>query len=146
MSQWTHVVGAIRFDALITERHEVELTEIRIRNVLNANVPTGSEGPIEFGFLRSGYFEAKPGHPTCSSLDFGIAYFWGDLRDYEDVDEIQAWVTGAVATLQGHGICVRQMVVQVDVEYQATHFLYDAVNKNFEKIINKLTLARDTET
>jgi len=72
MSIWTHVNGNIRFDGFeynfLPQIHDYEL-------------PCGSEGPLEY-------------HYQITGTGFVLANLtvWGDLRDYDNVDEIIQWI------------------------------------------------------
>lgn len=106
MSQWTHVCGCIRYDALrIAETPLNTLNEIK-RLVDQLDVPRGSEGPIEFAFWEN---------PRMNAIAaFSVAVF-GDLRDFgsENVDEIRQWFARITTS---DGIMVRNAILEITVE------------------------------
>ena len=120
MSQWTHVNGAIRFDALRMEGipfNKIEDYEKLLGNTVSfkgpksawdkCNVPTGSEGSIQFSFWRNPDLH-------CVSA-FGVHIF-GDLRDFsqEDVPKIEEWFTQVITA---KGVMVRSAILEIRVEY-----------------------------
>lgn len=87
MSQWTHVNAAIRFDGLTKKElpTEKELGNIcrwedeDISHWGNCNIPCGSEGSIQYRIIKN---------PDKSALAAMVVVFYGDLRDYDDNNEI----------------------------------------------------------
>ena len=107
MSEWTHVAGVIRFDALRTtgdRRPNLGKTVNgyeRDRKKWDAvNVPCGSEGSIQ----NSTWVNPHRNHAAAY-----VCTFWGDLCDYKNVDEIIAYFERITK-----GKIVRQMSVEID--------------------------------
>ncbi|MBR1526567.1 MAG: hypothetical protein IJ640_07905 [Prevotella sp.] len=111
MSQWTHVCGCIRVDSIRMADEENE--KANIRNILGrivrftdddrlTTLPLGSEGSIEYAILTN---------PDKCCVAAYVIPIWGDLRDYDDVQEIEDWF---------HDVCsklfVRNAVLNIDVE------------------------------
>lgn len=132
MSQWTHVAGCIRIDSLgggdITKIYELvdkfgrtcqfdDTPEIWER----CNVPCGSEGSLQYKISRTG---------EKDSLDWGLVVIWGDLRDFDDADEILQWLEKACA-----GKMIRGCAVKIDVEYSQSYLIHDENDKLFMRKI-----------
>jgi len=98
MSQWTHVCGCIRYDALRIHKNmpfsTIEEIKALIGNPVSfddplekwnaCKVPCGSEGSIQFLFWEN---------PILNYVAaFTVAVF-GDLRDFgpEDIPKIEQW-------------------------------------------------------
>jgi len=123
MSQWTHVNGAIRYDALRIPGLDTPFySQAEVKKFLGntasfeddeavwdaCNVPCGSEGSIEFVVHEN---------PSETSLAaFGVHVF-GDLRDFgsdEDIEKIREWFK-RVTTKKG--VMVRSAILEINVEY-----------------------------
>ena len=110
MSTWTHVCGCIRYDDLRPiRRRDEELKRVMGRpsscdDVHNADphVPCGSEGSIQLSWHEN------PNEASLASYDVSI---WGDLRDYDDLSEIEEWFGHCV-----NGLPVRNAVLYASVE------------------------------
>lgn len=101
MSKWTHVCGCIRVDALrIVETNGVE----RIKSILEekTKLPCGSEGSIKYEIL------VNPDEYSTAAYTIPV---WGDLRDYDDVAEIENWFNEVCGKL-----IIRNAVLNIDVE------------------------------
>lgn len=115
MSQWTHVVGALRIDGLPFGENEVSMEEyMGVPAVWNDNtdwdkctLPCGSEGSLRYQWIPS------KGEPY--SVNKGILIIWGDLRDYEDVDAIYEWIKKKILELPP-SLMLRQMSFNINVE------------------------------
>lgn len=111
MSQWTHVCGCIRVDAIrgIEPNCEKKIKEAlgRIVNYGDESyetiIPCGSEGSLEYHIIEN---------PDPYSLAAFTVPIWGDLRDYDDVEEIKQWFKSACDKL-----FVRNAVINIEVEY-----------------------------
>lgn len=121
MSQWTHVNGAIRYDALRMPGMPFSTLE-EIKTLLGntvsfeddeevwdkCNVPCGSEGSIQFLFWQN---------PRMNDLAaFGVLIF-GDLRDFgmDGVPKIKEWFEKVTKT---KGLMVRSAILEIKVEYE----------------------------
>lgn len=115
MSQWTHVTGCIRIDALdMIIGGDVEQ---ELRNGFGkpvsfgggkeawdaCTVPCGSEGSVQYEIVKT---------RKNNSLSWGLVYIHGDLRDYDNPHEILKWLQRAC---RGTFI-VRGCAVKVAVE------------------------------
>lgn len=121
MSQWTHVCGCIRYDALRMKGVPYNtLDEIKklIGNSVSyddseekwdiCNVPRDSEGSIQFVFWSN---------PDLHNIAAFTVAIFGDLRDFgmEDVPKIKAWFEQVT---KGKGIMVRNAILEICVESQ----------------------------
>lgn len=118
MSIWTHVNGSIRIDDMrFGSKSRVEKIKEVLGPILNwdaiwdqdgaeeltTSLPTGSEGSLEYSIYEN---------PHESSLAAYVVSIWGDLRSYDDIDEIKAWFEKVLGSFM-----VRQAVLEVEVEY-----------------------------
>ena len=117
MSQWTHVCGCIRVDALRIMEEENGIANIKevLGKVVNfgddsyeTKIPCGSEGSLAYEVIEN---------PDKHSIAAYTIPIWGDLRDYDDVDEIEKWFYDSCKNLW-----VRDAVLNINVEY--------GINKN----------------
>ena len=125
MSQWTHVAGIIRVDGMgsllgMTSPDEKQAIEKVIGKTTDfissyeeydeCTVPCGSEGSLQYKVDI---------HGGNSSLYRGAVTIWGDLRDYDNTNEIVSWFK---KTLESFNISkefpfgVRDAVISIDVE------------------------------
>lgn len=117
MSIWTHVVGVIRFDGIegLMPKPDLGLTASYDDDEEawdKCNVPCGSEGSISHSLSTN---------PRDSSVARYVANIFGDLRDYEDTNEVIEYFNRIV-----EGQMVRQGMFSVSVEYGDTRsFFYD---------------------
>lgn len=134
MSQWTHVCGCIRIDRLFDDvncetiqnalgkalkwESPAEMWD-EAENYPERYTPTGSEGGIEYDIWEN------PNHSCMAAYTVSI---WGDLRDYNSVNEITNWFN---KVLYDSSLIIRDAVLSIDVEYQckATLVYNDKVNK-----------------
>lgn len=121
MSQWTHVCGCIRYDALrMFGMPYSTLDEIKklVGNTVSfedpeekwdkCNVPCGSEGSIQFVFWSN---------PSLTALAAYTVAVFGDLRDFgkEDVHKIEEWFKRVITA---KNIMVRNAIVEICVELE----------------------------
>ena len=105
MSQWTHVCGCIRIDALRgmglsnSTRHEIQIQA-------DEGLPSGSEGPLEIFIHENGNIHAVAA--------FAVMVI-GDLRDFgaDDVPRIHEWFENFTSNF---GLMIRQAIIEVEVE------------------------------
>ena len=91
MSEWTHVAGHIRIDALIFDKSLIEgnrktlegtigkpvsYEELDTKKGRESRVPKGSEGSLCIKYY----------HNDLCDIAFWEISIWGDLRDYRDED------------------------------------------------------------
>lgn len=113
MSQWTHVCVAIRFDGLKGMTPDPKL---------DCKIPRGSEGPLHCELIEVG----------DGAVRF-TAVIWGDLRDYSDIAEIEAYLARIV---EGQGI--RSGVAEIEVEYKTEKVLrYDRDSELWKTVWEK---------
>lgn len=93
MSIWTHVAGIIRVDAILN------LTE---KPIYSYNVPCGSEGSLDVSLWEN---------PHSSDLAKYTISIFGDLRDYDDEEEIIDYFTRITK-----GQMIRQACFTLEVE------------------------------
>lgn len=123
MSQWTHVAAMIRFDGLQGLSKPPDLGNIALYDDDEAtwdecDVPKGSEGSLQHDLLIN---------PDQSCMAAYVGTIWGDLRDYEDVQEITDYLNRIT---KGHSI--RQGVAHIAVEYRDVVILkYDDDTKRW---------------
>ena len=111
MSQWTHVAGCIRIDDLDSIMYGTSAMS-RIAEAFKVYpLPEGSEGPLQVRIIETREHE--------SSLSWGLAYVWGDLRDYDNAQEVFAWAEEVCEQLS-----VRQCAILVDVEFTARYIIH----------------------
>lgn len=92
MSVWTHVNGVVRlndYSFLSSKRNTRKDVEKIIGPMClfhnwnkNTKLPLGSEGSVEYKVIQS---------TEESNLARFNIIFWGDLRDYDDLNEIIQW-------------------------------------------------------
>lgn len=109
MSVWTHICGVIRFDGIkgLTPAPELGNTcgfEDDEAAWDDCNVPCGSEGSLQYSVWDN---------PDDSCMAMSTVSFFGDLRSYEDVDEVVAYFERITT-----GPLVRQGMFSVHVEGQ----------------------------
>lgn len=75
------------------------------------NIPTGSEGSIQYAVSDAG-----------DGMVWKTVAVWGDLRDFgaDDTPEIDAWFARIVAS----PLILRGAFLVVDIEYGASYLLY----------------------
>lgn len=93
MSKWTHVSGVIRIDDFSFISRRKRNTSKTVEKIIgpmclfekwnkHSKLPTGSEGSIEYKVIQD---------KDESSLARFTVVFYGDLRDYDDLEEIKEW-------------------------------------------------------
>lgn len=130
MSTWTHVVGAIRFDGIPkstvrsfqihaidrTMKGEIEVTDRGhiVPLASQRKIPCGSEGPLQYHI-----------HQYATGLPWVVVPIWGDLRDYDNANEIKEWFS---ATCKSYPL-VRDGVLHIQVSTNAPVIVYFEANK-----------------
>ncbi len=126
MSKWTHVNGAIRFDCLrgAIPGHNRQGIEKILGSTCDfgdpdhvwkaCTVPKGSEGSIQFAIHEN---------PNKDAISAFMVQIWGDLRNYEDYEEIKEWFYGIPNRAKESSICIRSAVLEIDIEYGLTYLL-----------------------
>jgi len=125
MSQWTHVAGVVRVDGMgmvlgMTPIDEEQAIEKVMGKTVSydspkeewdkCTVPCGSEGSLQYKVDI---------HGTRSSLYRGTVTIWGDLRDYDNVNELVSWfkkVIGSFNISKDFPFGIRDAVMSIDVE------------------------------
>jgi uncharacterized protein with PIN domain len=127
MSQWTHVLGVVRFDSMnknVWPEPPNKEALVKAENDLvnrifqESKIPAGSEGPIELQTIITGR------GPTV--------LLTGDLRDFgkEDLGEIVTWLNGLNKKIKEEAIeerrvllIVRDAMIYCDVEFDNNTYL-----------------------
>ena len=135
MSQWTHVIGAIRLDSVRNNYikkfdfnevfktwnsdwlHNVDLTspEVKKRRRLEieqCNVPAGSESSLQFHVWENPNIEVFPAYNIL---------IWGDLRDFgseKDIETIKNWWENILNYFKNHKNFsgVRQAFLKIEID------------------------------
>lgn len=106
MSQWTHVAGIFRIDALIiseeVQKETIEEIKGLIVNGDDTPLPCGSEGSLKYEVIPN---------PSLNSLSAFTVPVWGDLRDYDGAEEIKSWFESVCRNLW-----IRQAIIEIHVE------------------------------
>jgi len=152
MSQWTHVSGMLRFDALRTltivsqqdvydlmgKSYYYDMDGNKFSNTSRGPItPMGSGGPVQY------HIEENPTHNSMASYDVAV---WGDLRDFGE-DEVLSGVANWLAritsycksapeTRGGPLLMLRALIVQAEVEFGNTH-LFLLSNEELQHTISK---------
>ena len=118
MSQWTHVNSSIRFDSLRILQDKPDLGfAVSFEDDEPAwekcNIPCGSEGSLVIDLWEN---------PSESCAAAYTANIFGDLRNYDDAEEIIAYFNRII-----EGRNVRAGFFSIDIEGRDTrHFAYYA--------------------
>ncbi len=121
MSQWTHVNASIRFDGMKgmtpdpDPGHTVSFDSPG-QAWDECDVPCGSEGSLQYQMTEVG-----------DGLTRFTAAIWGDLRDYSDVAEIEAYLARITT-----GQMIRSGVAEIRVEYGETKVLWFDAEKQLD--------------
>ena len=111
MSNWTHVAAVFRVDDIASRSQNFDFDQIFGRevvwtddnveeyasNMLKARespgdyLPLGSEGTLQKTVWRN---------PDSTSMAQFVVTVWGDLRDHDSVEEIEAWFHGCCRKLK----------------------------------------------
>lgn len=142
MSQWTHVLGLIRYDYWAQncwcsdtdgkpEYYNVKEKINSLNKIYKHNVPTGSEGSLEVSITNS---NRGP-----------IVRISGDLRDFglSDVKGIIKWLNTShkevekenkSTNVSGNILTIRDSVINIDVEYYKNNkiVLFSQSNRKFK--------------
>lgn len=139
MSQWTHVSGIIRVDSFVDEEVTKEKEEKLLKGLLGpirnydeeksseqCHLPCGSEGSLKYEVSITGYAHREPDY-FSASVSRGHISIWGDLRDYEDYQEILDWFKSLCSSMEKEiGYSVRDSILTIDVDFKKyLHCFYD---------------------
>lgn len=125
MSQWTHVLGTIRFDYYAQviwssdtdgrpKCYDIQKKIKKLKNIFNKDVPRGSEGPLEIKVINS---ERGP-----------IVTISGDLRDFgsqNDIKSIINWLDKSIDKIEKYNqnyqfedhLDIRDSIISINVEF-----------------------------
>lgn len=118
MSIWTHVSGTIRLDSIRFNKEDT-LTKRDFDKIFkvctwhkwnkNCNMPLGSEGSIQYSLWTN---------PDLSHVASYQLTFRGDLRSYDNIDEIIEWWKSLTQKFKeiGH-LMIREGVLEAHVEF-----------------------------
>jgi len=112
MSIWTHVNGSIRIDGLflanaVKEEQEInkivgkivtydDLEKMPMNEEPKTDLPMGSEGSLHYKFVFYGQ-DSEDG--TCHSVSRGSILIWGDLRDFDNSNEVVEWFKNLISKI-----------------------------------------------
>ena len=138
MSQWTHVCGLIRIDSMWDVRKSLIDSfgkTYKYADSIEAweacTVPTGSEGSVQYDIVNTR--DEKKFALSGGSITFGYVAIHGDLRDYDDANEIYEWIKNACGNEETAGWWVRSCCVRVEIEYGKSFIIYDENDEIFMK-------------
>lgn len=146
MSQWTHVLGMIRYDYMAQncwcsntggkpECYNIIEKLKLLRKIYKTNVPSGSEGPLQVSVIRS---DRGP-----------IVLFSGDLRDFGEfqIPEILKWLKLTSKSVEDsnkelndylNSLSLRDSIISIDIEYYKKYKVLFTPKKKWEvKEINR---------
>jgi hypothetical protein len=110
MSTWTHVVGCIRIDGIPAIGHKKQTVIDALGPMCtfeewrdDSTLPQGSEGGLQYQVIQ-----------YSNGLPWLAIPVWGDLRDFDSIEEIRSWWTTLLPKL---GV-VRDAVLLVQIEGQ----------------------------
>lgn len=149
MSVWTHIVGNIRLDDY-SDFHENPNTIDDIKEILgpiltfsnggtikeeDVKLPTGSEGSVMYSITSLLDIDE---HATSSIFRWSIGFF-GDLRRYNDLNEIEQWLSKITKKFEEKGLYIRDAVFEVEVECGGPRCIlyFDDDEEIFKKIYIK---------
>lgn len=118
MSTWTHITGCIRIDGIPMLR-PAGGTKEGVEKILGntcdfdspdsawdkCDVPCGSEGSLQYKIIRAG-----------DGLVLWTVAIWGDLRDYDNIEEIKGWFNKVTSKK----ISIRDAVLSIDLNGEKT--------------------------
>lgn len=141
MSTWTHVAGLIRYDDVrcintgLLSKYKEALGQTFIfeddeDKWDSCNVPAGSEGSIQW-VLRE--------NPDLGSADSYTVSIFGNLRNFNNLDEIETWFKRCV---ENNDFLVRQAILHAYVEFGESKIWVLSVNSDGTK---RVKLASKTE-
>jgi hypothetical protein len=133
MSQWAHVNGSIRIDGITGLLPNPDFKSMfRTCNYEDpedkwkaCNVPKGSEGSLKINIWQN---------PDDSCMARFTINIFGDLRDYENKDEIKNWFTDICTK---HDLMIRDAVLTCDIEYNSISVFTFYNDKIYEKKIKR---------
>ena len=126
MSQWTHVNGSLRVDAFRIPGMQSPTLNLGIQASYAADhepafIPYGSEGSLVW---------TKWDNPDKSCMAAYTVNVFGDLRDYDSIKEIEAYMDQLVK-----GQMIRSGVFEVSVERGLTNvYRFDNVLSKWELV------------
>ena len=114
MSTWTHVNGCIRIDGIPSTTPGADYASLcsilgktytyedppEIRAA--CSVPRGSEESLQYKIIKAG-----------DGIVLWTVPVWGDLRDYDDVEEIRTWWKKVT---EKSGLLIRSAILEIEVE------------------------------
>ena len=122
MSQWTHVNGIIRIDAirmLRPKKPNIGIPSFWQDEHQAKDIPCGSEGSLNAELWTN---------PSESALSAYTVSIFGDLRDYDDAEAIVSYLNQIT-----DGCMVRSGICEIDVEYKFI-YLYHYINDIWTEI------------
>lgn len=139
MSIWAHVAGIIRIDSMARCLRHVDKPNLGVICTWESDddettIPSGSEGSLRWSFEETG---------SKSSLSWGNIHISGDLRDFDNSQEIIDWVKEVTKSDEWW---VRQAVITIDIEcYDTIIMSMHSGSKNWEIITLSKEKSSDSE-
>ena len=141
MSTWTHVCGSVRIDDmsfLKQKRNQIKDVEKILGKMCTWNnwydkckLPMGSEGSIEYKVIQN------TDEDSLARFDILI---YGDLRDYDDLEEIKNWFISLKEKFENNEsfMCIRDAVLKCYCETGEVDnlkiIIYNAEKSEFEEV------------
>lgn len=141
MSQWTHVNAAIRYNYLdmLQAKNPIENGVFGTPHDYYGNapegfasfpgspsIPFGSEGSLDYRVTKTG---------EENSLASRTVIFWGDLRDYDDVEELRKYFNKVIDSSK---YTVRTGVLEIGVEGSPNRvYLFDDDEEEWVEYVKK---------
>lgn len=123
MSIWTHAQGVLRISGL--ERSEKRINEIK--EILDKDIPTGSEGSLKYEILEN---------QNKSDFNSYNVMIFGDLRDFHIIDPIYDWFVYLIENLK-----IREANLHVDCEFEEDIALFYLAG-NGKSLVPKKTFVK----
>lgn len=108
MSQWTHVTATFRVDRIFGDGN---IPPWECRELFGANLPCGSEGPLALFATR------RVDEGDFVSCGGSVVVYAGDLRGYDNAEEVRKWFTDGIRNAQFHHWWVREAMCRIEVEF-----------------------------
>lgn len=135
MSVWTHVNGVVRlndYSFLSSKRNTRKDVEKIIGPMClfhnwneNTKLPLGSEGSIEYKVIQS---------TEESNLARFNIIFWGDLRDYDDLNEIIQWFNNLKKEIESKDTFMQYRDAILSCECEAGNSIIVKLNTDTNKL------------
>lgn len=132
MSTWTHVNGSIRFDSIrfsaMNDKLKPELgNKVSFDDDEAAwdacDIPCGSGGSLDYSIIEN---------KDISSMAAYVVTIWGDLRDYDNLEEIKKYLEKITKDRM-----IRSGVVEINIESKTDTILcYDKGKREWVPLLS----------